>query len=70
MPWRVTSPTYQRPRFVLDAEHTLAAFAELGRRYGISRETATSVDRYTRLGPDSLADRSHRPQRHRPGGDP
>jgi hypothetical protein len=38
MPWRVTSPMYQRQRFVLDAEHTPAAFTELCRRYGISRE--------------------------------
>jgi hypothetical protein len=34
MPWRVTSPMYLRQRFVLDAEHTLASFAELCRRYG------------------------------------
>jgi putative transposase len=63
MPWRVTSPMYQRQRFVLDAEHTDYAFAELCRRYGISRKTGYKwLDRYARLGPDSLADRSHRPQ--------
>ncbi len=63
MPWRVTSPMYQRQRFVLDAEHTPAAFAELCRRYGISRKTGYKwLHRYARLGPDSLADRSHRPQ--------
>jgi putative transposase len=63
MPWRVTSPMYQRQRFVLDAEHTPAAFAELCRRYGISRKTGYKwLDRYARFGPDSLADRSHRPQ--------
>src|SRR5919106_5181136 len=63
MPWRVTSPMYQRQRFVLDAEHTPASFAELCRRYDISRKTGYKwLDRYTRLGPDSLADRSHRPQ--------
>jgi hypothetical protein len=28
----------QRQRFVLDAEHTPASFAELCRRYGISRK--------------------------------
>ena len=62
MPWRVTSPMYQRQRFVLDAEHTPASFAELCRRYGISRKTGYKwLDRYTRFGPDSLADRSHRP---------
>ena len=63
MPWRVTSPMYQRQRFVLDAEHTPASFAELCRRYGVSRKTGYKwLDRYERLGPDSLADRSHRPQ--------
>jgi transposase-like protein len=47
MPWRVTSPMYQRQRFVLDAEHTPAAFAELCRRYGISRKTGHKwFDRY------------------------
>jgi putative transposase len=62
MPWRVTSPMYQRQRFVLDAEHTPAAFAELCRRYGISRKTGYKwLARYARFGPDSLADRSHRP---------
>jgi putative transposase len=62
MPWSVTSPMYERQRFVLDAEHTSAVFAELCRRYGISRKTGYKwLDRYTRLGPDSLADRSHRP---------
>jgi hypothetical protein len=54
---------YQRQRFVLDAEHAPCAFAELCRRYGISRKTGYKwLDRYARLGPDSLADRSHRPQ--------
>jgi putative transposase len=62
MPWRVTSPMYQRQRFVLDAEHTPASFAELCRRYDISRKTGYKwLDRYARLGPESLADRSHRP---------
>jgi putative transposase len=53
---------YQRQRFVLDAEHTPASFAELCRRYDISRKTGYKwLDRYAQLGPDSLADRSHRP---------
>ena len=43
---------YQRQRFVLDAEHTPAAFAELCRRYGISRKTGYKwLDRYARLAP-------------------
>jgi transposase InsO family protein len=54
---------YERQRFVLDAEHTPAAFAELCRRYGISRKTGYKwLERYARLGPESLADASHRPQ--------
>jgi putative transposase len=53
---------YLRQRFVLDAEHTSASFAELCRRYDISRKTGYKwLDRYARLGPESLADRSHRP---------
>jgi len=53
---------YLRQRFVLDAEHTPASFAELCRRYDISRKTGYKwLDRYARLGPESLADRSHRP---------
>jgi len=56
---------YQRQRFVLDAEHTPAAFAELCRRYGISRKTGYKwLDRYARLGPESLADRSHQSAAH------
>ena len=55
MPWRVTSPMYLRQRFVLDAEHTPASFAELCRRYDISRKTGYKwLDRYARLGPESL----------------
>jgi hypothetical protein len=43
----------QRQRFVLDAEHTRVAFAELCRRYGISRKTGyKSLNRYARLGPE------------------
>ena len=52
MPWRVTSPMYERQRFVLDAESAPCAFAELCRRYGISRKTGYKwLDRYATLGP-------------------
>jgi hypothetical protein len=45
---------YERQRFVLDAEHTPAAFAELCRRYAISRKTGYKwLDRYAHLGPES-----------------
>jgi putative transposase len=62
MPWRVTSPMHERQRFVLDAEYAQCAFAELCRRYAISRKTGYKwLARYATAGPDSLADRSHRP---------
>ena len=65
MPWRVTSPMYQRQRFVLDAEHTPAAFAELCRRYGISRKTGYKwLGRYRCDGAAGLRERSHAPLRH------
>ncbi len=57
MPWRVTSPMYQRQRFVLDAQYAQCAFAELCRRYGISRKTGYKwLARYATAGPDSLVD--------------
>jgi len=63
MPWRVTSPMYERQRFVLDAEHGPCAFAELCRRYGISRKTGYKwLARYATAGLEGLLDRSHRPQ--------
>ncbi len=63
MPWRVTSPMYERQRFVLDAEHAPCAFAELCRRYGISRKTGYKwLARYATAGLDGLRERSHRPQ--------
>ena len=63
MPWRVTSPMHERQRFVLDAQSARCAFAELCPRYGISRKTGYKwLARYAAAGPDSLADRSHRPQ--------
>lgn len=64
MPWRETSPMYERQRFVLDAEHTTSSFAELCRRYGISRKTGYQwLARYADAGPDALRDRSHQPHR-------
>ena len=64
MPWRVTSPMYQRQRFVLDAEHTPNTFAELCRRYGISRKTGYKfLARYEALGKTGLADQPRRPHR-------
>ncbi len=70
MPWRVTSPMYERQRFVLDAEHTPAAFAELCRRYHISRKTGYKwLARYETGGLPALGDQSRRPA-HSPTATP
>jgi len=62
MPWKETSPMHERQRFVVDAEYAACSFAELCRRYGISRKTGYKwLARYATQGPEALADRSHRP---------
>ncbi len=62
MPWRVTSPMNERLYFVIDAQRGFFPFAELCRRYGVSRKTGYKwLGRFEELGLDGLADRSHRP---------
>lgn len=52
----------ERHHFAQDLDSRQWTMSELCRRYGISRKTGYPwLDRYARLGPDSLADRSHRP---------
>jgi hypothetical protein len=51
MPWRVTSPMYERQRFVLDAQSAACAFAELCRRYAISRKTGYKTRPWSSVGP-------------------
>jgi len=52
MPWKETSPMHERHRFVLDAEYAACSFAELCRRYGISRKTGYKWwARYSTHGP-------------------
>jgi len=54
MPWKETSPMHERQRFVLDAEYAACSFAELCRRYGISRKTGYKWwARYSTHGPDA-----------------
>jgi len=62
MPWRVTSPMNERLYFVIDAQRGFFPFAELCRRYGVSRKTGYKwLGRFEELGPKNLGDRSHRP---------
>jgi transposase-like protein len=62
VPWRTTTPMAERARFVLEAEHTFLPFAELCRRYGISRPTGYKwLRRYRSDGLAGLEEGSHRP---------
>lgn len=62
MPWSERTVTNQRTRFVADAQRGVFSFAELCRRYGISRPTGYLwLRRYQADGPQGLYDRSHRP---------
>ena len=62
MPWSEVTVVNQRTRFVADAERGVFSFAELCRRYRITRPTGYLwVARYAEDGPRDLYDRSHRP---------
>ncbi|UCC82957.1 MAG: IS481 family transposase [Gemmatimonadota bacterium] len=62
MPWRETSAMNERFNFVVDAQRGHFPFAELCRRYGVSRKTGYKwLHRFEEHGPQGLADRSHRP---------
>jgi len=62
MPWRQTSPMDQRIQFISDfLRHSLST-TDLCDLYGISRKTGYKwIDRYLRLGPEGLVERSRRP---------
>lgn len=62
MPWRTRTIMDERARFVFEAENTHFAFAELCRRYNISRPTGYKwLRRHEAEGVQGLSDRSHRP---------
>ena len=64
MPWRTATVREERARFVFEAKQGFLDFAELCRRYGISRKTGYKwIDRYDAEGLDGLEDRSHRTHR-------
>ena len=62
MPFAETQVMDQRQRFVHDTHCSLLSFAELCRRYGISRKTGYKwVERWLDGGPEGLQDRPSRP---------
>jgi putative transposase len=66
MPWRETSPMNQRTQFIADFLRETLSVTELCDLYGVSRKTAYKwIDRYLRLGPAGLEERSRKP-RHSP----
>lgn len=66
MPWSKTSPMDQRTQFIADFLRDTLSITELCQLYGVSRKTAYKwIDRYLRLGPAGLEERSRRP-RHAP----
>src|SRR5687767_4456051 len=63
MPWRITTSMSQRYEFVVSADHRGLPFAELCRRYGISRKTGYKwLARYRAGGTAALAEQSRRPR--------
>lgn len=70
VPWREVSVVSQRGEFVRLAEAGVVSFAELCRRFGISRETGyVWLRRFRAEGDAGLIDRSCRPHSH-PGRTP
>jgi len=66
MPWSETSPMDQRTQFIADYLRDMLCVTELCQLYGLFRKTAYKwIDRYLRLGPAGLEERSRRP-RHSP----
>ena len=64
MPWRKTAPMDQRTQFIADHLRETQTITELCDRYGVSRKTGYKwIDRYLRLGPAGLEERSRRPHR-------
>lgn len=62
MPWRETSAMSERLNFVIDSQRGFFSFAQLCRRYGVSRKSGYKwLHRFEEHGPQGLADRSHRP---------
>jgi len=64
MPWKVQNVVEQRQQLFKELQHG-ESVAELGRRYGISRQTIYKwIERYRQQGEAGLQDRSCAPLRH------
>src|SRR5213079_2756464 len=62
MPWEERSLMDVRLRFVQDVHRPGWSVAEVCRRYQVSRKTGYKwLDRYAKVGPAGLVERSHRP---------
>ena len=67
MPWLRTEPMEERMSFIEQARLGLESFAELCRRYGVSRKTGYKwIERYAAEGVLGLQDRSRAPLHHPP----
>jgi putative transposase len=65
MPWRESSIMGERMAMIVDWQRGGVSKAELGRRYGVHRNTVTDwLQRYEAAGPDGLKDRSRAPHHH------
>lgn len=65
MTWNVTSPRYERERFVMAHRTKLYTVTELATAFGVSRKTAHKwLNRFDETDPDCLRDRSHAAHRH------
>lgn len=72
MPWSQTSPMDQKTQFIADylRFHDSLSITELAEHFHVSRKTGYKwIDRYLRLGPGGLEDRSRKPL-HAPGATP
>src|SRR5258707_11602407 len=62
MPWSQTSPMDQRVQFISEFLRHSLSITDLCDLYGVSRKTGYKwIDRYLRLGPEGLVERSRRP---------
>lgn len=63
MPWSRTSPMDQKTQFIADHLRNGLSFTELTQLYNVSRKTGYKwIERYVRMGPAGLEDRSRRPR--------
>jgi putative transposase len=64
MPWSQTSPMDKRMQFISEFLRQSLSITDLCDLYGVSRKTGDKwIDRYLRLGPEGLVERSRRPAR-------